>query len=99
MIWLSIIAFIISFFIFAYYYDKSESTKDENDMSVEEFFIGYLGSLIVLFISFLFIFYTIINTIFVGLSKLGSLGLAILVSSLFFLIYKLNKSLKKDKKN
>ena len=99
MIWVSIIAFITSFFIFAYYYDKTESTKDGNDLSTEEFLIGYYGSLIVLFISFIFIFYTIINMIFVGLSKLGSLGLIILVSSLFFLIYKLNKSLKKDKKN
>ena len=98
MIWVSIITFITSFFIFAHYYDKSQSTKDGNDMSSEEFLIGYFGSLIVLFISFLFIFYTIINMIFVGLSKLGSLGLVILVSSLFFLIYKLNKSLKKNKK-
>jgi hypothetical protein len=99
MIWVAITAFIISFFVFAYYYDKGESEIKSIDMSVEGHLIGYFGSLVILFISFLFIFYTIINMIFVDLSKLGSLGLVILVSSLFFLIYKLNKSLKKDKKN
>jgi len=99
MIWVAITAFIISFFVFAYYYDKGESEIKSVDMSVEGHLIGYFGSLVILFISFLFIFYTIINMIFVDLSKLGSLGLVILISSLFFLIYKLNKSLKKDKKN
>ena len=95
MIWIAVVVFIISFFVFAYYYDKTESEKSSDNISVEGFLIGYFGSLIALYISFMFIFYTIINLIFAGISKLGSLGLLILVSSLFFLIYKLSKSLKK----
>jgi len=60
MIWIAIIAFIISFFIFAYYYNKSESEKGFD--SVEEALIGFFGPLIVLIISGGYIWYSIMNT-------------------------------------
>ena len=41
MIWIAVVVFIISFFIFAYYYDKIESEKGSDDISVEGFLIGY----------------------------------------------------------
>jgi len=98
MILFSIITFIISFFVFAYYYHKGNSETKWIDMSSDEYLIGYFGSLIILFVSFLFILYTVVNIIFDGITKLGSFGLVVFFGALLFLIYKLNNSLKKNKK-
>ena len=64
MIWVAIIAFIISAFVCGYYYKMSNT---DTDFSLEEFAVGYIGSMAVLFISFIYIWYSILNT-YVGLA-------------------------------
>jgi|LauGreStaDraftv2_3_1035109.scaffolds.fasta_scaffold231828_2 hypothetical protein len=64
MIWLAIIAFILSAFVFGYYYNMSNTSTD---FSLEHFLIGYFGSMVVLFISFMYIWYSVLNT-YVGLA-------------------------------
>lgn len=77
MIWIAVIAFIISFFVFVYYHNKSE-TEGYDDISFEGFLFGFYGSLIVLFISGMYIFYSILNT---------HIGLALVALAFILFIY------------
>ena len=85
MIWVAIVSFLISFFTFAYYYNESESEEGSDNMSVEGFLIGFYGSLIVLFISGVYIWYSILNT-YIGLA---------LVACAFILFYFFGRKIKK----
>ena len=80
MIWIAIIAFIISAFVFGYYYKIINSNSD---FSLEEFAVVYFGSMVVLFISFMYIWYSILNTY---------VGLALVIGAMLYFGYRKKKS-------
>ena len=79
MIWIAIIAFIISAFVFGYYYKIINSNSD---FSLEEFAVVYFGSMVVLFISFMYIWYSILNTY---------VGLALVIGAMLYFGYRKEK--------
>ena len=79
MIWIAIIAFIISAFVFGYYYKIINSNSD---FSLEEFAVVYFGSMVVLFISFMYIWYSILNTY---------VGLALVIGAILYFGYRKEK--------
>ena len=79
MIWIAIIAFIISAFVFGYYYKIINSNSD---FSLEEFAVVYFGSMVVLFISFMYIWYSILNTY---------VGLALVIGAMIYFGYRKEK--------
>ena len=79
MIWIAIIGFIISAFVFGYYYKIINSNSD---FSLEEFAVVYFGSMVVLFISFMYIWYSILNTY---------VGLALVIGAMLYFGYRKEK--------
>jgi len=96
MIWFLIITFIISSIICAYYYDKSETKP--NDVSSEEVIFGFFIAGVISIISLLFIFYTVLNSFFDGIKKMGIFGL-LLFLVLIFVIFKLSSNSKKSQQD
>jgi len=92
MIWFSIITLVVSFLIYAYYYDK---TKNKSDVvSSEEVIISFAAGIISI-ISLLFIFYTFLNLFFDGIKKMGIFGLLLLFLALIYVLFKLSFNSKK----